>query len=484
MEMQQKNEVVKRLLARSESNMNHFLDFFADQAINNEASLFLGSGVSSESGYLSWGALFKPLAEELEIELDKNSDLYSVAQYYANKHSDATLRKKISSKINQIKKGNELLHELLDIDFNSIWTTNYDHLVERELSNRFVPYNAVYNEKSLASIDRHDKVNIYKLNGDITDPVNMIVTKDDYEHYLDNHALFLTFLKRELVSNTFLFVGYSFSDALVLDCLISINKLLGTSSNTHYAIMVVGKDTQPEFEYFLDDLEKRYNIKCICTLKEDVILILRQLNKRIKENKVFISGSFDTVPDDIVKQADELSYALTVSLLEKDYRISTGIGKRFGTFITGYAHQYLAEHEVQNKSKYLSMRPFPFHLDLSDDTKIKYRTIMQRDCSTAIFLFGQSKAAVSEGYFEKTGHYSTGVYQEFQIACQREMTIIPVGSTGYEAEVIWKEINKEINKYYYLSGRMDALLNERDPNKLSRIILSILDNVSQYSRIN
>ena len=75
------------------------------------------------------------------------------------------------------------------------------------------------------------------MNGDISDPVNMILTKNDYEHYLKKHPLFLTFLKKELVSNTFLFIGYSFSDALVLDCLSSISEFLGDVVGYHYAIM-------------------------------------------------------------------------------------------------------------------------------------------------------------------------------------------------------------------------------------------------------
>jgi len=478
------NMVSKRLIEKGHREKNSFLDSYAEQAINKEASLFLGSGVSSNSGYLTWGTLFEPLAEELGIVIDKNSDLYAIAQYYANKYSDATLRKKVNSKINQIKSGNEILSELIDINFSSIWTTNYDPLIEQELTSRLIPHNVIHNEKNLASIDRHDKVSIYKLNGDVTDPVNMIITKNDYEHYLDSHELFLTFLKRELIAQTFLFVGYSFSDALILDCLTSINKLLGPSSNTHYAIMVVGENANSDFEHAIEDLEKRYNIKCICTTKTGIYPLLKQLNIRIREKKVFISGSYDTLSQTNIDEADSLSYSLVTSLLKSDYRISTGIGKRLGTFVTGYAHQYLAENAIQNKEKYLSMRPFPFHLELSDETKNKYRTLMQQDCSAAIFLYGQSKSSADSGRADENGHYSSGVYQEFKIAKERGMTIIPVGSTGFEAEIIWNEVKKEINRYFYLSNKVDILMYEKDPQKISQVIISILSDIAQHRRIN
>lgn len=116
--------------------------------------------------------------------------------------------------------------------------------------------------------------------------------------------------------------------------------------------------------------------------------------------------------------------------------------------------------------------------------KIKYRKIMQRDCSAAIFLFGQSKSTTQEGSFEKTGHYSRGVYQEFVIAKEFGHTIIPVGSTGYESEVIWNEVRANINRYYYLSKKIDKLKFETDPRKLSELIVAILDDVSKNRRIN
>lgn len=73
------------------------------------------------------------------------------------------------------------------------------------------------------------------------------------------------------------------------------------------------------------------------------------------------------------------------------------------------------------------MRPFLFHLNLDDSAKIRYRKIMQADCSAAVFLFGQSKSTTDEGGFEATGHYSRGVYMEYELAKESGLAIIPVG---------------------------------------------------------
>lgn len=478
------NKVMKRLLENTEIHLDHFLSTISEQVINNEAALFLGTGLSINSGLPGWKTLLKPCANELGLSLDNELDLYAIAQFYANKHSDAELRRIVSGVINRLVASNNLLEGLLDVGFSSIWTTNYDKLVERGLDSRFVPYNAVFSDKNLASINKHEKVTVYKMNGDISDPTNMVVTKNDYEQYQKQHPLFLTYLKKELVSNTFLFVGYSFTDDLVLSNLSAIKDFLGNSSNSHYAIMVVDENnTDQRFEYFTEDLKSRYNVNCIFVTKENISKIIEQLNHKIREKKIFISGAYDNVSNEIDLFADELSCKLIQQLYENNYRISTGVGKRLGTFITGYAHQYLAEHNISNTSKYLSMRPFPFHLDLSDDKKTYYRKIMQHDCSAAIFLFGQSRSTTLEGSYEKTGHYSRGVYMEYQIAKELGKTIIPIGSTGYEASVIWNEVKANINEYYYLSKRIDILQNEKDPLKLTNLIISILNDVSKYRSV-
>lgn len=479
-----RNPVLLRLLEQSSKDIEHFLNIYSEQVISGRTSLFLGSGVSRDSGLPSWFNLLAPCAKELELDMGNQPDLYSIAQYYSNRHSDAELRRMFSQAINKNLEPSPLLDCLLDIPFNSIWTTNYDHLIEDGLKNRFIGYNSIVNDKDLASFSQETKINVYKMNGDITVPTNMIITKNDYEHYIQRHPLFLTFLKKELVANTFLFVGYSFSDKIVLDCVNSLNEFLGSDGNCHYAVMLVDDHVTIKEEYLFEDLHKRYNIQCLAVQKEDLYTLVSRLIKKIREKKVFISGAFDTVTEKENCFADALSCELVHCLYDNKFRISTGIGKRLGTFITGYANQYLAEHNITNTSRYLSMRPFPFHLDLDEQQRIHYRKTMQADCSSAIFLFGQSKSTSLEGGVETTGHYSRGVYMEYELARKSGLAVIPVGATGYEAEIIWNEVNADINSFYYLSKKIDKLLNERDPKKLSEIILSILWDIPKKSRID
>ena len=90
-------------------------------------------------------------------------------------------------------------------------------------------------------------------------------------------------------------------------------------------------------------------------------------------------------------------------------------------------------------------------------------------------MFGQSEHTEKSGGFPVHKHYSYGVYQEYLIAQRLGLCIIPVGSTGYESEIIWKEVKSQINRYYYLSKKIDLLMSEKDPEKLSKIIISIIN---------
>ena len=453
------------------------------QVLNGDASLFLGSGISRDSGLPSWSTLLKPCAEELNIPLDEKTDLYSIAQYYVNRNKDSELRRQFGDAINKYTPENPLLNLLLEVPYNSIWTTNYDKLIEKRLEKQFIGCNPITKDEDLANVTKGSKINVYKMNGDVTDTTSMIITKNDYEHYAQKHPLLLTFLKRELVSSTFLFAGYSFSDSLVLNCLNSLKEFLGDSCNCHYAFMLVDDMVTTETLYFFEDMHIRYNVKCLALQKNDIHLLVKELIKKIREKKVFISGAYDNISDKEVAFADKLSNAVVTKLLSNEYRIATGVGKHLGTFITGYAHQYLAEHQIINPNYYLSMRPFPFHLNLDEEDKIQYRKIMQADCSAAIFMFGQSKGTELKGGYSKTGHYSEGVYMEYTLAKKAGLMIIPVGSTGYESEIIWNEVKTNINQYYYLSKKIDKLHNEKDSQKLIEIIFSILNDIPKKNRI-
>lgn len=459
----------KKLLEENKNTLNSFINNFSKAVIKEEASLFVGTGVSMNSSLPSWNELLLPCFSELNISPNDSLSLYKVAQYYANKMGRSSLSKIVEQQVNQDYSGNDVLENLLKLNFRSIWTTNYDHLIEDELRRQKRNPNVIISEEKLPLSEKSESTCVYKINGDFISTETMILTQDEYEHYNDTHALFLTFLKKELVSHTFLFDGYSFEDQIILDCLSSTKQLLSGNGNLHYALIYIDDTVTDAMRYKAQDLRERYNIESVFVDEKNQVDVIKKLISAVNKNKVFISGAYYNVSADEEQFADILSKTLAIRLLEDGKRISTGVGRKLGTYITGYAHQYLAKKSIRNTHRYLSMRPFPFHLDLTDEDKVVYRKLMQHDCSHAIFLFGQSE------HEKDSMHSSRGVYQEFCIAQELGLRVIPVGSTGYEAKIIWDEVKGKINEFYYLSKKISILGHETNPQKLTEIILSIIN---------
>ena len=447
----------------------HFLKQFSQQALDERISLFLGAGGSCDVGYPNWADLFKPFAKELGTPLNESTDYYKLAQYYSNNFGSAELRKRINERINRNKYESPLLEELIDIGFSNIWTTNFDNAVELNYQKREILTNKVFRDSDFSNIDINKRINIFKMNGDVTNLEGIVSTQSDYEQYKDSHRIMLMFFKRELISSTFLFIGYSFTDHLVLECLSEITRYLGYSSNYHYTIMK-NDPKNPYFKHYVDDLERRYHIRVLLVDDyKNIPIILKELNERIRRKRVFISGAFYSLAPEVEEFSHSLSRNLTATLLDNDYRIINGIGRRFGTHLIGYANEFLAKQGVKDIEKYLIIKPFVGNKKSSMKDKKKSRESVIRQCGAAIFVFGEVDR-------NSTNIYS-GVLEEFEIACKQHKMVIPIAYPGMISEEIWKKVKCEITQYPYLEKSIDSLTYEQSPEHISDVIVHILDSL-------
>lgn len=456
-----------------ENNMpltrEEFLNQFARQALDERISLFVGAGASANAGYPSWHNLFKPLAKELGTVLDDATNYYRLAQYYSNKFGQAELRKRINEIINKNDYHSPLINELIDVGFTNIWTTNFDNVLELNYKSRNILINKVFRDADLSNVELNKRINIYKMNGDISNPDGIIATQKDYEEYSDSHRMMLMFFKRELISSTFLFVGYSFTDYLVMDCLSEIARYLGEAAPYHYTIMKNNKNDR-YFGHFIDDLERRYHIRVLLVDDyADILLVLSELNMRIRNKRVFISGAFRSFDMKIEEYSHNLSRSITSHLLANDYRIINGIGRHFGTHIIGYANEYLAKKGIKDKEKYIITRPFVGFGEKSLEDKKRMREEVIAGCGSAIFVFGD--------YDPSSPNPNSGVKEEFEIALRTNKTIIPIAYPGMRSELIWNEMKSSLTQYPYLEKSINQLTSSCDTEELAKIIVYILDSV-------
>ena len=78
------------------------------------------------------------------------------------------MRKRINDRVNRNEYKSNLIEELIDIGFTNIWTTNFDNAVEHNFLQQNILINKVFKDSDLSNIDIHKRINVFKMNGDIS----------------------------------------------------------------------------------------------------------------------------------------------------------------------------------------------------------------------------------------------------------------------------------------------------------------------------
>lgn len=448
-----------------------FINEVADSIKIGKGSLFVGAGVDMDAGYPSWKELLSDAAKKLDLQVNEDTNLFQLAQYYENLYTRNKLLELLDDKLEGTQFKSPLVNSMLSLPVNSIWTTNFDKVIEKNIDRQNKLYNLVYTEKHLPKLS-NNKMNIFKINGDIHDRESIIITTGDIEKHISEREMMFSLLKKELISNTFLFVGYSFSDSLILNCMHNIKMCLEDFTPCHYSVMKRDRTNPIHQEYFINDLDKRYNIKVyLVEENKDIPELIQEIKRKVIEKNVLISGSLEYAT------ADELSYCYDLCsnigrlLIDKHFNVHTGFGRNIGHYIAGETLQYLNEKGIGDDPLRLKIKPFA--LQNNDSQKNRFREQLIDDANIVIFLYGQC-------IHPETGAIvnSAGTLKEFEIANHMNKYIIPIGSTNYASREIFTQIKANINKYPYLEQYLTILENESDISKIMDAIWAILNTIT------
>ena len=121
------------------------------------AAIFAGAGLSRPSGYVDWKGLLRPLASDIDLDVDKENDLLSVAQFYRNRKGIHTpISQAIMTAFSKDALPNENVNILTRLPIFTYWTTNYDELIERgiEAANRNPDVKSESDQLSIMKPDR------------------------------------------------------------------------------------------------------------------------------------------------------------------------------------------------------------------------------------------------------------------------------------------------------------------------------------------
>ena len=435
---------------------DEFLREYVKQVDEGNAVLFVGAGLSRAAGYEDWKQLLGDCARRLRLDLGHEQDLVAVAQYYVNvNNSRAELNSLVRSEYRKRKSLTENHRIIGRLPVGTVWTTNYDTLLERAYEEAGRGLDVKSRDEDLTQPTPERDVTLYKMHGDISRPDQVIITKGDYERYRREHPLFQQALERDLVDKTFLFLGFSFTDPNFIYTLGHLRSLLTGSGRRHYAVIreVARSDYPPgtagddEYDYdrnrqYLQtgDLQ-RYDIHTVLVERyEEVTELLKEVERRIHAGNVFVSGTAHAFGAFGEPSLKELCERLGARLIEEGFNISSGFGSNVGGPLLVGALAKLYENVSPQINKRLTVRPLP-HADgivnQAFDTRTREELISK--CGFSIFIAGNS-GSQPDG--------SPGMMEEYEITRRLGRIPIPVGATGFTAEKLWGVVEPDMDAVY------------------------------------
>lgn len=464
---------------------NVFIRKYTDAIREGNAAIFAGAGLSRTSGYVDWKGLLRPLAEEVKLNIDKEDDLLSVAQYCRNEAGNrASINQEILNAFNSEVGENENIEIIARLPISTYWTTNYDKLIERELEKSGKKAEVKMESKQLANALKNRDAVVYKMHGDVDHPADAVLTKDDYILYNKNRPLFRTILKGDLISKKFLFIGFSFEDPNLDYILGQIHSLLDENGTEHYCFFrkVQKSDYEDPEDYGYEKAKQelrvkdlnRYGIQTVFVDDySEITEVLQDLESVIKRNNIFISGSADDYGDWGKERIEKLAREISKSLVKNDFRVTSGFGLGIGSSVINGALDEIYLSKYKHIDEYLCLRPFPQGIKDAQERQAifeKYRKDMISDTGIAIFLCGNKKDPNDSSKIID----APGCWDEFRIAKDNNNVIIPIGSTGFMAKKIFDEVRTNIDKYQYLEKYINILETSTDVETLVKTVVTIV----------
>lgn len=231
---------------------------------------FIGAGFSRALGLPNWGELVSKIASDIGFDPEIAAlygDYLQLAEYYfLQKGSIGPLRSDLEHVFNNpgIDVASSRAHMLLtELKCSSIYTTNWDNLIERAFDAKGLSINKIVTVDHLKKADPHC-TSIVKFHGDFTDDNSIVFTESSYFNRMDFESPLDIRLRSDMLSHTLLFIGYSLSDFNVRYMWFKLQKLLASQKTVTrrlpYAYIVL-TNANPIFE-------------AICASREIGVLIL------------------------------------------------------------------------------------------------------------------------------------------------------------------------------------------------------------------
>lgn len=484
-----------------------FIEDYIEQLKQGSAAVFAGAGLSAGVGFVDWKGLLEKPAKRIGLDVQKEDDLVTLAQYIFNEDgSRQPLAEVIRNNFispNKINSNHEILSSL---PIKTYWTTNYDSLIEDSLNKSGKNPDVKKTIADLSTIISKRDAVIYKMHGDISDANNAVLIKDDYEVYETKNHLFTLNLKSDLISKTFLFIGFSFEDPNLEYILSKVRILLEGNGRKHYCFLKkvniddFKKYEKPDEEFRYAELKQR--LKCVDLKRycihpilvdeyHDITTILNYIDMMYRRSNVLISGSADEFKDFNIKckktgeviKPSEFIHDLCREISKCGFKIVTGYGKGVGSAVINGVLEHIYQTNTRNLDDHMIIRPFPLYetrnIGNEDFKEVRetYRKDLVGKAGISIFILGNKTINCKNTIAD-------GVIKEFDESISIGNKVIPIGLTGYASKELWDKVNNNFDKYYsdhkHLKKNFEVLGDENSSSEdIINSVCSIIKDLKE-----
>lgn len=204
--------------------MEQKIEALKEVVVSGKLVVFVGAGVSKNSGVPTWGDLVRNYAKRLGYgqclncpyrdqtchlhclgQVCFSTDEYlKIPQYYYSAHSAEEYFEVLQETFSSDYIKNVLDDLIVALKPSHIITTNFDHLLDD------YGYEVIGLDEDL--LKAQSSHYLLKMHGDLSHLEALVLKEDDYLQYSEKHPLMELFIKSLLIDHTFLFVGYSLND--------------------------------------------------------------------------------------------------------------------------------------------------------------------------------------------------------------------------------------------------------------------------------
>jgi hypothetical protein len=427
------------------ASRERFLREYGQALEEGRAAFFAGAGLSKAAGYVDWRDLLREFAAELDLNIDEEHDLPLVAQYHldANNQQKNRLSQKLRDAFTD--GGTTSVYEAVArLRVPVVWTTNYDDAVEKamEAAGLKPDIKPNGNRGSWTTSRKGSKVAVYKMHGDISDPSNLVLSRDDYDTYARDYPYVLDTLRAQMVERTFLFAGFSFTDPNLDHVLAAIRSYWGRDAKSHWVLTRrSGTPREAAKQRLWATHLLRYGLNVVFLDDHDEVLsLLDELATRLQRRHVLVSGSAHEAGPLGRDRLDRLAAGVGAAIIEGGRNLVSGIGLGVGSAVLTGAAQAVYD-AGDDPARRLRLHPFPRPTeDVRAETWRRWRESMIRTAGYAVFIAGNKHDGTDTVLAD-------GVMQEFEIAVAAGAYPLPIGASGWAAQRIHEMVAADFDRY-------------------------------------